>query len=80
MQIVFDDNVRLALLNMLGRTTNKDGFIIDKKTGEKELDHHGMPILFVDFAGVFNSRGKVMFFKSDLPTLLEIIDDLKEPL
>lgn len=79
-KIVFDDDIKLDFLMMFGKTTDKDGFIIDKETKEKELDYHGNPISFVEFAGILNYKGKPTFFKSDLPSLIEVIDIIKEPL
>lgn len=77
--ITFDDSAKLDILLIFNKTTDKDGFIIDKETKEQELDYHNTPIKFVEFAGILNYKGKPTFFKSDLPSLIELVDLIREP-
>jgi hypothetical protein len=77
--ITFDDNVKLDILMAFNKIMDRDGFIIDKETKEKELDYHGSPIKLDEFAGILNYKGKPTFFKSDLPSLIELVDLIREP-
>jgi len=76
-KIIFDDNVKLDILKAFGKTTDAYGFIIDKETKEKELDHNHQPILFDKFSGIFNYKGKPTFFESDVPSLIEVVHNIR---
>jgi hypothetical protein len=76
--ITFDDNCKMFILDALGKINDSEGFIIDKASKEKELDRHGQPIKFAEFAGVINYKGKPTFCSGDLPSLIEIVDALRD--
>jgi hypothetical protein len=69
--IMFNADVKMDILNILGCVMGKDGFLIYKLNGNPVLDHSGEKLHYGDFAGFCKGYG---FIKSDIVSLLEYAD------
>jgi len=74
--VVFDSSAKEFVLGVFGKTVDKDGFIIDKNTKEKELSPSLEPLTMNDFAGI--CKGSLLFVKNDLPSLVDLSDRLTD--
>jgi hypothetical protein len=76
MKITFDESARAFILDAFGKTV-RDGFIVEKsKPTEKVITPRGENVPVKDFAGV--RKGSVIFFKSDIVSLVEAAESLKQ--
>ncbi len=74
--ITFDKVARDRILGAFGLTTDAEGYIVEKENPKQRvLSPDGEEISAEDFAGV--KKGSLLFFRSDLPSLIELADRLK---
>jgi hypothetical protein len=75
--ITFDKSLRLQMLDLVGITTDKIGFLIFKNNGDY-IKKDGNPIHIDNFAGVMKGKsGELEVITSDIGSLIEITDKLK---
>lgn len=76
MRITFDESARGFILDAFGKTV-RDGFVVEKnKPTEKVITPRGEEVAVKDFAGV--RKGSVIFVKSDIVSLVEAAESLKQ--
>lgn len=74
--ITFDQSAKKDILDIFDKAIDKEGFIIEKKgTRERVLSPTGDEVEASKLAGI--KRGSLLFFKSDLPSLIELADRIK---
>lgn len=73
MKFTFDKTSVLAILEIFGKEIDKEGFIVEKKDKSRSLTKKGEEIHIEQFGGFSKRNGLI---KNDLPTLIEISDDL----
>lgn len=69
--IVFDDSVAEKILSGLDKEIDKEGYIRDKNTKERELTIEGEEILLSEWGGIINSKE---YIKNDIFTLMKLSD------
>lgn len=72
MRIIFDSKDKRAFLNLFGKTVDNDGFIVDQSTKEKVITPEGENIKESELGGII--KGSQIFFKSDIDSIVKIID------
>jgi hypothetical protein len=76
--ITFDKNSKIEVLDMFGKTTDSEGYLVDLDDTNKRVTDCGRPIHIDDFAGVMKGKlGNVVFLKRDIASLIELSDKLK---
>ncbi len=75
--ITFDNSetAKRAILDLLGKSVDEDGYIIETKTGERVVSPTNEEITLTNFAGI--RKGSEIFITNDLPALLEQAEHLK---
>jgi hypothetical protein len=73
--ITFAKSVKRFVLNALGMDINKDGMIIELKTGQKVLNRHGKEVHIDKFCGYCKGFGIV---EEGLDAIVELSDYIKE--
>jgi len=74
--IVFDKKLSSFILKALGKAIDRDGYLIEKDTGQKVLSPDGEEIPIQDFAGV--TKGSEIYLKSDIPSLINFVEKKDE--
>ncbi|MBU0662702.1 MAG: hypothetical protein ABH854_00585 [Candidatus Diapherotrites archaeon] len=70
-QITFDKNARKDILDLLDKTVDEDGLIVEKeKPEQKVLTFDGEEISLEEFGGV--KRGSEVFIKDNLVSLIRL--------
>lgn len=69
--VSFDGTSKEFILRVLGKSVDKQGFIIEAQTQKRVLTQDGEPLHIDDFGGV--RKGSEIFFKKDLPSALEAV-------
>ena len=73
--ITFDVSVKKDILSFFGKTVDENGFLVEKEDfQQKVITQDGEEIKFDDFAGI--RKGSEIFIKSDLPSLIDLMDKL----
>lgn len=69
--ITFDnsESSKRAILNLLGKAVDEDGYIVEAATGERVVSPTNQEITLSSFAGI--RKGSEIFITNDLPALLE---------
>ena len=71
--ITFDAASKREILSYFGKTTDQDGYIIEAENPtQRVITPEGEEITIEEFAGIRN--GSEIYIKSDLPSLIELID------
>jgi hypothetical protein len=73
--ITFDKSAALFILEVFGKVVNKEGFLIEKETGEYVLSRHGEHVSINEFGGI--AKGSELYLKSDISSMIEFIE--KQP-
>ncbi len=73
MKVTFDRSALLFMLEALGYATDKEGYIVVVKTGERFLATDGKPIKPTQVATFTKNK----IFRSDFSSLLQLSDRLK---
>lgn len=74
--ITFDESAKEAILDIFGKAVDKEGYIVEKdKTKQKVLSPDGEYVKLDQFAGL--KKGSLLFIKKDLPSLIELADQVK---
>lgn len=63
------DYAKREMLNLLGKSVDSEGFIVDNKTGERVVSPTNEEVHLSRFAGI--RKGSEIFITNDLPALLE---------
>lgn len=72
----FDDDTKKDILDLYGKTTDEEGFIVEKENvRQKVLTPKGEEIHIDDWAGIV--KGSEAFVKSDAFSLLELAKKLE---
>jgi len=72
--ITFEESAKETILSFFDKTVDKEGFIVEKDTGQRVITPDGDEIRLEEFAGI--GKGGI-FVKSDLPSLINLLDRLK---
>jgi hypothetical protein len=73
--ITFTKSASDFILDVFGKTTNEEGYLVEKSNPEqKVLNPYGEEIHIDQFAGI--KKGSEVFIKSDLISLMRLCDDL----
>lgn len=67
-KILFTLNAVPFLLEALNKTVNKDGYIIEKETGELVKTKEGDSILAIELGGIYMNS----FYKKDLYSIMQL--------
>lgn len=75
-KIIFDESAKNFILDTFDKSTDAEGFLIEKANpSQRVLTKDAQEIKKDQFAGI--RKGSEIFIKSDLPSLIQLIDDLK---
>jgi hypothetical protein len=74
--IVFDKSARSFVLEAFDKTTDDEGYIVEKNTTNRVIATDGTNVKEDRFAGI--RKGSEVYIKSDLISLIELCDDLKD--
>ncbi len=72
MLITFQKDLQPLILQAFGKTKDKQGFIVDKKTRERVITPDGEHLQATDFAGL--TKGSVVYLKSDIVSLITYVE------
>lgn len=73
--ITFDENSKEEILSCFGKTVDQEGYIIETDDPTmRVITPDGEEITVEEFAGI--RKGSEIFIKSDLPSLIKLIDKL----
>lgn len=76
MQITFDKTAKNFVLDSFEKAIDKEGYIVEKNNSEQRvLTQDGQEITAEEFGGII--PGSTIFVKNDLPTIMELSDNLK---
>lgn len=67
--ITFDSSLKKEILSVFDKDVDKDGYIIEKATGDRVITPEGDEIKLEEFAGI--SKGSEVFIKSDITSLIK---------
>jgi hypothetical protein len=71
--ITFDKSAKMAVLDLLGKTVDDEGFIVEKSNKKQRvMTPGGEAVALNEFAGV--RRGSQVFIKSNIPSLIALTD------
>jgi len=73
-KITFNKSVRDFILAAFEKSVDNQGYIIEKKSKQRVIAPDGLDVQIDEFGGVRN--GSLVFIKSDLPSLVQLCDDL----
>ena len=74
--VAFDQSAKEAIFDSFGFAVDSDGYIVEKKNpSQRVLTPDGDEIKADKFAGI--KKGSIQFLRSDLPSLIELSDNLK---
>jgi len=74
--IVIDESAKLDVLDLYGKTTDKEGFIVEKESiTQRVLTPNGEEIHIDEWAGII--KGSEEFVKSDAFSLIELAKKLE---
>ena len=72
--ITFDKTSKQAFLSFLGKSVDKEGYIVESQTPtQRVISRHG-GIQLNEFAAI--CKGSEIFYKSDITSLIELSDAL----
>ncbi len=73
--ITFDSSTRSDVLSCFDKSIDSNGYIVERDSPtQKVITPDGEDIKIEEFAGI--RKGSEIFLKSDLPTLIELVDKL----
>lgn len=73
--IIFEASAKEEILSFFDKTVDDDGFIVEKEdTTQRVITPEGEEVTLEEFAGI--RKGSEIFIKSDLPSLINLIDKL----
>lgn len=73
--ITFDTSLKNEILSCFGKTIDQEGYIVEADNpSERVITPDGEYITLDEFAGI--RKGSEIFIKSDLPSLIELMDKL----
>lgn len=76
-KILFDRSATDFILDSFDKKTDQDGYVVEKKNPKQRvLTLDGQEIRKDQFGGI--RKGSEIFIKSDLPSLIQLLDDLKK--
>ena len=73
--ITFDASLKPFILELLDKTVDSDGFVIEKNGKQRVVTIDGEELKVKKFAGM--KKGSEIFFESDLPSLIKLADRIK---
>ena len=75
--LVFDESTKKDILDLYGKTTDEEGFIVEKENlKQRVLTPKGEEILIDEWAGII--KGSEEFIKSDAFSLMELAKKIDE--
>jgi hypothetical protein len=73
--ITFDEASKREILSFFGKTIDDEGYIVEvENPTQRVITPYGEEIKETEFAGI--KKGSEEYIKSDLPSLIELIDKL----
>jgi hypothetical protein len=74
LKITFDDSAKNFILDAFGKTSDSEGYVVDKKDEETRVkDQQGKEIHISEFGGV--RKGSRVFFKDDTDSVIDLVDN-----
>ena len=74
--ITFDVSAKAYILGLFGLSKDQDGYLVEKENpAQRVLSSSGEPITAKQFAGL--KKGSLIVIKSDLPSLIDLSDQLE---
>ncbi len=74
--ITFDKTAKEKILQIFGLTIDEDNFIVEQTNrSQRVISSNGDEVKLEEFAGIV--KGSLIFYKSDLPSLIDLSDRLK---
>ena len=71
--ITFDASSKQKILSFFGKIIDEDGYLIEEENPDQRvITPDGDDITLDEFAGI--RKGSEIYIKSDLPSLIELID------
>lgn len=67
--ITFDGSLKKEILAIFDKDIDKEGYIIEKSSGDRIISPDGDEVKIEDFAGI--SKGSEVFIKSDITSLIK---------
>lgn len=69
--LTFDDSVKEEILDIFGKTTDSEGFIVEKENqNQRVLSEDGQEVNINEFGGL--KKGSEIFIKKDLISLMRL--------
>jgi len=76
MQITFDKTAKHFVLDSFEKAIDTEGYLVEKSNPQQRvLTQNGQEITEEEFGGII--PGSTIFVKNDLPTIMELSDNLK---
>jgi len=76
--ITFDKSAKEQMLDIFDKAVDSEGYIVEKgDMKQRVLMPNGEHIHIDEWAGVRPARNGVAFIKTDLPSLIELLDFMK---
>lgn len=76
-KIVFDKELKKFILDSFSKSVDGEGYIIERNNiQQRVLAPDGTEVALSQFGGI--KRGSEVFIKSDLPSLIELCDNLAQ--
>jgi hypothetical protein len=73
--MTFDASAKQQILHHFGKTVDVDNYIVESENPkQKVVTPDGEEIKLNEFAGII--KGSEIYIKSDLPSLIELLDNL----
>ena len=70
--ITFDKSAAEFVLEAFEKTINKEGYLVEKETGDYVLSKSGEHILLSEFGGI--AKGSEIYLKSDIISMIDFIE------
>ena len=71
--ISFEKEATCDILNLFDKAVDENGYLVEKvNLKQKVLDREGEEIHINNFAGITKEKGKMVFFKTDIFSLMQL--------
>lgn len=74
--ITYEESAKMEILSIFEKTVDEEGFIVEKDDiTQKVITPDGQEVKDHEFAGI--RKGSEIFIKSDLPSIIDLVDILE---
>ena len=70
--ITFDKSAAGFVLEAFEKTLNKEGYLVEKETGDHVLSKNGEHIHISEFGGI--AKGSEIYLKSDIVSMIDFVE------